>query len=169
MGLVKWMARVGGPGSAARWAAKSYRTLRAGHPGYSKLSDMEIFRLIIASRYAVLPSRWALAYLEGWMSNGDIGLRSLVTGILQAEHRIDHLPKAFAEAIDEELAKSGLPETVISGPLPRDDKSSLNDDFSTKIIECEGCEQRLRVPVSTSPLRIRCPSCSEVFLYQSSF
>ena len=110
------MSRAGGPGSAARWAVKTYRILRAEHPNPSEFSDMDVFRMMIALRYSVIPSPRATAYLEGCMSVGDIGLRSLVEFILQADNSVNDLPPVFKEAIDEELAKSGLPESVISGP-----------------------------------------------------
>jgi hypothetical protein len=118
MGFLKWISRVG-PGSAARWAAGGYQTLRAGHPDRSQVSDMDIFRLMISARYARLSNPCAEASLEGWMSNGEIGLRRLVIGILMAENGVDHLPDTFIEAIDEELAKSGLPNSVVLDPSER--------------------------------------------------
>jgi hypothetical protein len=125
MGFLKWISRLGGPGSAARWAAGGYQTLRADHPDRSQVSDMDIFRLLINARYLRLPSPCAEAYLEGWMSNGEIGLRRLVIGILMAENRVDHLPDTFIEALDEELAKSGLPNSVLLDPPRRFSSNQL--------------------------------------------
>jgi hypothetical protein len=123
---------------------------------------MDIFRMLIATRYAVIPSPHAQAFLEDWMSNGDIGLRSLVIGILIAENRLDHMPESFRGAIDDELARSGLPNSVIDDP-----PNGSHHASPTEIIECVGCTQKLRLPSDKGKLSVSCPKCDHTFTYVS--
>lgn len=119
MGFFKWVSRVGAVGGTARWGVKMYRRIRAQYPDPSRTSDMEIFRLMVAMRYSAIPGAKHRAYLEGWLSQQPIGLRSLVTAILMTENGWDNpfdFPDTFRDVIAEELAKSGLPQSTIDGP-----------------------------------------------------
>jgi hypothetical protein len=117
MGFLKWVYRRGAVGGYARWGARMYRINRDRFPDVVAVSDWDIFNRMVASRYARLPHPKAEAFMGGFMQNSHIGLRNLVIGLLLAENNwdIDDLPGAFLEVIDEELEKSGLPESVLQG------------------------------------------------------
>jgi hypothetical protein len=127
MGFAKWIARRGGPGSAARWAAKRYRQIREAEPNLETTRDIDVFRFIVASRYAIIPHRKAQAFLEGWLQNENQGLISVVQGIVIAESKWEpfEFPRVILDAIHEELSNSGLPESVLYG-APRNPITTAN-------------------------------------------
>jgi hypothetical protein len=119
MSFLKLLARFGGPGSAARWAAKLYRQMRTREPwnDMRAFRDIDVFRLMVASRYVLIPHRRAQELLREWLQDENQGLVSVVTGIVIAESKWEpfEFPHVLREVIHEELAKSGLPESVLYG------------------------------------------------------
>lgn len=90
MGFGKFMAKVGGPGSCARWAIKSYRKIRTQYPTTAEMSEPDVLKLIVASRYAVFPSPKAQDRIDKDFQAGGLNtLEGLVISILQAEHGWD--------------------------------------------------------------------------------
>ena len=114
MGLLKLISRIGGPGFEARWAGRHYHSLRCANPDRTKVSDREIFRSLIAERYARQPNPRAQARLADSVDGG-VGLREFVAQTLMAEQSLNSLPSVFYDAIDEELAKFGFPRGVLYG------------------------------------------------------
>jgi len=94
-----------------------YKANREKNSDKTIISDMEIFRHMVKSRYARLSHPKAEAFMEGWMRGGHIGRRKLVLGVLVAENgwEIDDIPATFFEVIDDEMIRSGLPESVVEG------------------------------------------------------
>jgi hypothetical protein len=118
MGLLKWMARRGAVGGTARWAADGYLHFRRQHPARTVYSDNEIFRLMILARYRTRRDAGAEACLLGVASQLE-GLRGLVVAVLTVEAGYSKssaaTQKMFAEVIDEELERCGVPREVIFG------------------------------------------------------
>src|SRR5437016_3424784 len=109
--MLTWLARRTGPGSCARWAAKAFTMLKISNP---QLSNLEIFRLMLAARYAVIPDPKAEDFFDNyWLKySPKIGLYSFVLALIQVEHSWDStlaIPQSFRDAVLLELANSGLP------------------------------------------------------------
>jgi hypothetical protein len=123
MGLGKWFVRFGAVGGIARWAIKNYQNLRTQFPDHSKVSDVEIYNMMVGMRYSTLPGdKKCIAFFEGYMNSGSPGLKGFIAGVIRAENRSLEsapFPSLFFEVIDEELAKSGLPDSVINRPSKR--------------------------------------------------
>lgn len=121
MGLTRWLARRGGVGGTARWAAKGYNFFRQRHPDPQELSDPELFRLMVMMRYKAMPDPRAEQFLLGIVNQVN-GLQGLVVAILMIEagftENDDSVQRMFMEIIVEELEKKGIPEIVIYGDRP---------------------------------------------------
>ena len=116
MGMMKYLARVGAVGGTARWAADTYRFYRQRHPASPEWSEEAIFRLMIATRYQVMPNPDIETRLLGIDYNGQ-GLVGLVIEILNCEadfaNNTYEYQKMFISVIAEELQKKGISEEVI--------------------------------------------------------
>jgi hypothetical protein len=118
MGLFKWLSRAGAVGGLARSFADGYKAIRAANPDPSRLSDKQIFRQMVEARMSILPNSPLRGFIEPFLNNPSKGLRHVIIGILMAENNLTDpfaFPKTFYEVVDEELAKSGLPPSVIEG------------------------------------------------------
>jgi hypothetical protein len=119
MGFMKWLARRGNVGGAARWAANGYKFFRLRHPDKAECPDSDIFRLMIASRFQVLPNPTSEEFLLSLVPNL-AGLFGLVVAILSVEAGyMENTPenrKMFQEIVVEELDGQGIPSEVIFGP-----------------------------------------------------
>ena len=119
MGLFKWISRAGSVGGTNRWAIETYKALRKENPDPCVVSDMELFRRMVEFRYSIVPDTEAKAFLTGYLGEWPIGLRTFMNGMQRAEGRFMdpfNYPSTFSELVDEELAKSGLPASVIDDP-----------------------------------------------------
>jgi hypothetical protein len=113
MGMLKWMARKGAVGGAARWAAKGYKAISKQDPN---IEVTDLYRTLIKSRFAVMPNPEHEAFLMG-ISSQIKGLRGLVVSVLTIETGFtENTPdnqQMFMEIIDEELRNHGIPQNVI--------------------------------------------------------
>jgi hypothetical protein len=118
MGIGKWLARRGAVGGTARWAASGYRSFRQRHPNPADMSDVNIFRLLIVTRYENFLNGAAEQFLLNCADELK-GLEGLVVAILTAEARFSEnsleVQSMFREIIVEELRKGGLPDAAIRG------------------------------------------------------
>jgi len=120
MGLFKWLSRVGATGGLVRSFADGYKQIRAANPDHSRLSDKDIFRQMVDARMSILPNPVHRAIIELYLARPTSGLRHLLRGIVTVENGFmepSSVPASLFEVIDEELAKSGLPESVVNGKL----------------------------------------------------
>ena len=114
--IIKWFAKIGAVGSTARWGAKLYKSYKEIHPN---ISDSKIYQLMIVDRYQNMPKEGAIEYLRPIAKDEELGLRALVTSILEIEadfnentSKYQHL---FIQVIEEELERKGLDKEVIRG------------------------------------------------------
>src|SRR5216110_2350660 len=105
MGFFKFISRWGFVGSTARWAGRWYAFLRAKNTDFTKLSDREIFRLMITERYRIVRDDRKQAFLLSQCSTVE-GLVGLVIEILKVEAALHENSGdaiyTFIKAIDEE-------------------------------------------------------------------
>ena len=114
MGLTKWLARKGAVGGTARWAGKGYKFFRQRHPDPNDCSDNDIFRLMVATRYADDPETME-AMLD--MAGTAKGLLGLVTLVLSVEAGFNEnewpVQSMFMDVIQEELEELGFSYELI--------------------------------------------------------
>ena len=120
MGMMKYLARVGAVGGTARWAADTYKAYRLRHPASPEWPEDAIYRLMIATRYQVMPNAAVEQHLLG-IDYAGRGLLGLVIEVLTCEadfaKNTHDYQDMFMSVIVEELQKKGLSRGVIFGKL----------------------------------------------------
>jgi hypothetical protein len=118
MGLMKWLARRGTVGKAARREADSFLSIRGQHRSRASLPEKALFRLMVAARFKDHPDE-AGEHLMLSVVDEMVGLRELVAAFLMCEADFAKRPastrRMLMEVIDEELEKQGIPRPVIFG------------------------------------------------------
>ena len=115
MGLLKWMARRGAVGEAARWAGRLYNEFKLEDPD---IHGLALYEKLIDKRFE--HSKDTLNERLMRRQVGEIGsLEYFVCFLLMMETRFGRNPiesqMQFAEVVAEELKKCGVPDHVIDG------------------------------------------------------
>lgn len=115
MGILKWLARKGAVGGTARWAGKTYLSIRAANP---EATLDEIISQMVAARYRSSSDQELRNSIQSQVRKSQIsGLGALVVLILVHEagyaKNTSENRKMFNEVINDELLKTGVPEKVL--------------------------------------------------------
>ena len=112
--------QIGALREIVHWAINSYKTLRVTNPDHSLASDKDIFRHMVNNRMSGQSDSGHRDYIEGFLEGtSSTGLHHLLIGILSTQSGFTYplsLPSLARKIVTEELAKSGLPQSVIDGP-----------------------------------------------------
>jgi hypothetical protein len=114
--------------------ADGYKTIRAANPDHFHLTDKEIFRVMIEARMSIFPNVGQRAFIQPFLDTPSKGLRHLINGVLLAENAPSDpwsFLQSIAEVVNEELEKSGLPQSVIEG-VPEFTPGPPEPSFSLK-------------------------------------
>ena len=120
MGITKWLARKGAVGGTARWAGNGYRFFRQRHPDPNQVSDNDIFRLMVRTRYPDDPETLETMLDMAGTTKGLLGLVTLVLSV-EAGFTENEWPvqRMFMDVIEEELEKQGFSYELIWHPAAR--------------------------------------------------